>query len=110
MRVLETLVMENQTDLKTSTVQAEKQTQSISSPARQDLLTRVQHVPEIKQLETLKILAQTVLTIDELKNSSISGKKSSKSKEKRVGLNVEKLNTLRNAYLEKCKKKQRSGI
>ena len=104
MRVLETLVMENQTDLKTSTVQPEKQTQPISSPARQDLLTRVQHVPEIKQLEILKILAQTVFTIDELKNSSISGKKSSKSKEGRVGLNVEKLNTLRNAYLEKCKK------
>ena len=74
MRVLETLVMENQTDLKTSTVQAEKQTQPISSPARQDLLTRVQHVPEIKQLEILKILAKTVFTIDELKNSSISGK------------------------------------
>ena len=74
MRVLETLVMENQTDLKTSTVQAEKQTQPISSPARQDLLTRVQHVPEIKQLEILKILAQIVFTIDELKNSSISGK------------------------------------
>ena len=74
MHVLETLVMENQTDWKTSTVQAEKQTQPISSPARQDLLTHVQHVPEIKQLEILKILAQTVFTIDKLKNSSISGK------------------------------------
>ena len=30
--------------------------------------------------------------------------KSSKSKEGRIGLNVEKLNTLRNAYLEKCQK------
>ena len=51
MRVLETLVMENQADLETSTAQAEKQTQTISSPARQDLLTRVQRVPEIKQPE-----------------------------------------------------------
>ena len=48
--------------------------QLISSPARQDLLACVQHIPEIKQLGVLKILEHTVFTIDELKNYSISGK------------------------------------